>query len=262
MSDSTPSLTDRTIAELRANHDRLAGTVAALGEEQLTGPSGASEWTIADVLSHLGSGAEIGWYPVKAAATGETVDAPDNQEVWDRWNAMAPADQASSYVEYDEQSVATFEALTPEQRETVTIDLDFLPQPVPVATAAGMRLNEQALHGWDVAVGLDPSATLSEESAALLAEHFSSTMTFLLGFVGKSEGVGPARVGIGGYTVVVADSVSLETGDADTTATFDGPLEAAIRLLAGRLTPEHTPEGVSVSGNVSLDDLRKVFPGY
>jgi uncharacterized protein (TIGR03083 family) len=256
------SLTDRSIATLRATHDRLAGEVAALTEAQLTGPSGASEWSVADVLSHLGSGAEIGWYPVKAAATGESFDAPDNQEVWDRWNAMAPAEQASSFLEYDEQSVATFEALSPEQRVSLSIDLGFLPQPVPLATALGMRLNEQTLHAWDVEVGLDPAATLSDEAAALLAEHFSSTMNFLLGFVGKPDGATPARVGVGGYTIVVGDSVSLEAGDSDTTARFTGPLEAAVRLLSGRLTPEHTPDVVAVEGNVSLDELRKVFPGY
>jgi uncharacterized protein (TIGR03083 family) len=255
-------LVDRSIAALRANHDRLAGKVASLTEEQLTGPSGASEWTVAAVLSHLGSGAEIGWYPVKAAATGETVDAPDNQEVWDRWNAMAPADQASSFVSYDEQSVSTFEALSPEQRDSITIDMGFLPEPVPLATAVGMRLNEQAQHAWDVEVALDPAATLSEESAALMAEHLSSTMSFMLGFVGKAEGATAARVGLGGYTVVISDSVSLEKGAADTTATFTGPLEAGIRLLGGRLTEAHTPDGVSVEGNVTLDDLRKVFPGY
>ncbi len=95
-----------------------------------------------------------------------------------------------------------------------------------------------------------------------MAEHLSSTMTFMLGFVGKPGDVGPVRVGLGGYTIVIADSVSLEEGDADTTATFHGPLEAAIRLLAGRLKPQHTPDGVAVTGDVSLDDLRKVFPGY
>jgi len=255
-------LVDRTIAALRANHDRLAGAVAGLSAEQLTGPSGASDWTIADVLSHLGSGAEIGWYPVKAAATGERVDAPDNQEVWDRWNEMDPVGQARSFVESDEQSVATFEGLSPEQRDSITIDLGFLPEPVPLATALGMRLNEQVLHGWDIEVGLDPAAALTDESAALLAQHFSSTMNFLLGFVGKPEGIGPARVGLGDFTVVIADAVSLEAGADDTTATFEGPLEAGIRLLAGRLKPAYTPDGVTVSGNITLDELRTAFPGY
>ena len=40
------------------------------------------------------------------------------------------------------------------------------------------------------------------------------------------------------------------------------PAEAFIRLIAGRLAPEHTPHGVTVDGAISLDDLRKVFPGY
>ena len=87
-------------------------------------------------------------------------------------------------------------------------------------------------------------------------------MTFMLGFVGKPQEAGPARVGIGGYTIVIADAVSLEAGDADITAKLDGPLEAGIRLMAGRLKPQHTPAGVSVAGEVTLDELRTVFPGY
>ena len=53
------------------------------------------------------------------------------------------------------------------------------------------------------------------------------------------------------------------TGEvANPTATFVGPLEAAIRLVGGRLTAAHTPAGVEVIGDVTLDDLRKVFPGF
>ena len=40
------------------------------------------------------------------------------------------------------------------------------------------------------------------------------------------------------------------------------PAEAFVRLTAGRLVPERTPDGVTVDGPLSLDDLRKVFPGY
>ncbi len=58
------------------------------------------------------------------------------------------------------------------------------------------------------------------------------------------------------------DAVSVTTDLSDATATFEGPVEAAVRLLSGRLKPEFTAEGVQVTGNVSLDDLRKVFPGY
>ena len=79
---------------------------------------------------------------------------------------------------------------------------------------------------------------------------------------GRPDGVGPARVAVGDHTIVIEDSVRLEDGTDGATARFEGPLEAAIRLLAGRLDPAHTPEGVTVSGDVTLDDLRRVFPGY
>jgi uncharacterized protein (TIGR03083 family) len=255
-------LVDQTIAELRATHDRLAALVAGLSADQLTGPSGAEDWRLADVLSHLGSGAEIGRDSL-LGATGAEVDPPPNQEVWDRWNSLPPAEQAAAFVESDEALVAAFEDLSPEQRESVEIDLGFLPQPVPLVTLAGMRLNEAALHGWDVEVGLDPEAGLSEASAALQARHLSETMSFLLGFVGKPDGVGPARVAMGDHTVVIeAEGVRLEPGTHGATATFDGPLEAGVRLLVGRLKPAFTPAGVGVTGNVTLDELRTVFPGY
>ncbi len=262
MTDTPSSLADATIAELRATHDRLATLVGGLSADQLTAQSGAEDWTVADVLSHLGSGSEIGRYPVLAAA-GLGEEAPENQDVWDRWNALAPVDQAAAFVESDERLVSIYEALTPDQRESIHIDLGFMPQPLPLATVLGMRLNEVAMHGWDVEVGVDPAAALGEGSAPLLARHFSETMTFLLGFVGKPESAPAARVALGDHTIVVdPEGVRLEAGNEETTATFEGPLEAGIRLMAGRLKPDHTPAGVRVSGNVTLDELRKVFPGY
>jgi hypothetical protein len=101
-----------------------------------------------------------------------------------------------------------------------------------------------------------------EEAAELLAQHFTETMTFLLGFVGKSEGIGPARMEVGDYTIVIEDAVRLVKGGLEPTARFEGPFEAAVRLIAGRLGPEHTPPGVSVTGEVTLEQLRQVFPGY
>ena len=74
------------------------------------------------------------------------------------------------------------------------VDLGFMPQPVPLGTVLGMRINEMALHGWDVEVALDPGAQLSEEAAGLVVEHFASTMAFLLGFTGQARaGADPAR---------------------------------------------------------------------
>ena len=69
---------------------------------------------------------------------------------------------------------------------------------------------------------------------------------------------GPAR----DFVVSVADPVSVEIPDPD--ASYDGaidlPAEAFVRLVYGRLDPDHTPE-VTESGARGLADLRRVFPG-
>ena len=82
-----------------------------------------SEWSVAQVLSHLGSGAEI-FYAVV------TETPVDNQEVWARWNAKHAADMAASFVPADEKLVAWFEALSPDELTTRQIKLPFLPAPI------------------------------------------------------------------------------------------------------------------------------------
>ncbi len=259
------SLVDETIAELRANHDRLRAVVEGLTDAQLAAQSGAEKWTVADVLSHLGSGAEIARYSLLTALgdDGSASDRPTNQDVWDRWNALPPTEQASGFLESDGRLVELYESLTPEQRETTVVDLGFLPAPVPLTTPLAMRLNEQTLHGWDARVGLDPTAVLSDEAADLVVRHYTGSMAFMLGFTGKADKLDEdVRLTIGDHTLVVDDSVALVEGVDTPTATFAGPREAAVRLLAGRLKPENTPAGIEVTGNVTLEELRRVFPGY
>ncbi len=265
------TLAARTVAALRSEHDTLARVVDGLSSADLDAVSGASEWTVAQVLSHLGSGAEISLATMRVAVSG-AAPLPDdfNQGVWDRWNAMAPADQAAGSLRQDEELVAMLEGLSTEQRETTMVDMGFLPAPLPLGSAAGMRLDETAMHGWDVRVTSDPSATVDEEVAAVLADHFSGGLGFLLGFLGKPDAAGPAVVAVrpSGHTLVVGESVRLDgpgdagSGTTEPDATFEGPVESLLRLITGRLSPDHTPGAVSVTGAVGLDDLRRAFPGF
>ncbi|SDT76871.1 maleylpyruvate isomerase family mycothiol-dependent enzyme [Actinoplanes derwentensis] len=259
------TLASRTIAALRSEHDTLAGVVSGLSAEQLTGPSGAAEWTIADVLSHLGSGAEITLAGFRAALGEAEAPGPDfNQSVWDRWNALSPQDQAAGWVKSDTALVTAFEAVPEERHDEIKVR-SFLPDPLPFSSFAALRLSEVAPHVWDVRVGVDPSAGLTDSAAVLLAEHLSDSLGFLLGFIGKpAEAHEHAVIEISDtpYRIVLDDKALLTTEALPSTATFDGPLEAAARLLYGRLAPQHTPAGVGVTGNISLDELRAVFPGF
>jgi uncharacterized protein (TIGR03083 family) len=259
-----PDSTDRAIASLRHHHDRLAEVVGGLTPEQLSGPSAASDWTIAQVLSHLGSGAEIFLPRYAAGIAGEDAPEGDNQAVWARWDASSPEEQASGFLEHDEKLVTLVEGLSSEQRHAVTIDLGFTPEPAPLLQALAMRLNEVALHAWDVLAGLDDTALVEDEAADVMLEQLAGPTGFLLGWIGKADQLTEhAVVDLDGYTLTVDDAVSLASGsDEMATATFHGPHEAALRLFSGRLKDGYTSDEITVSGNLDLDELRKAFPGY
>jgi uncharacterized protein (TIGR03083 family) len=260
------SLADRAIAALGAEHAIISSTVRDLTDDQLTGPSGAAAWTVAAVLSHLGSGAVITLAGLQTAL-GVRQPPQDgfNQSVWDRWNAMSPAEQRAGFLVHNAALVSAFEALDERQRESLELHVGFLPAPLSVSSFVGMRLHESAQHSWDVRVAGDPAAGLLPASADVLAELFSGELAFLLGFMGKADLIaGPVQLEIGdsGYGLSIDDSVALVSPVDHPTATFTGPLEAAIRLIAGRLGPEHTPSDLTVTGNITLEDLRTAFPGF
>jgi uncharacterized protein (TIGR03083 family) len=254
-------LVDRTIIALRSEHDVLAGLVRTLTDDQLAATSGAAEWTVAQVLSHLGSGAEIGRPPI-ARAAGETVAVEDNQTIWARWDASAPRAQAEGFLESNGRWLETVEAFTPEQRSSLMVDLGFLPEPVPLLTAVGMRLSEVANHSWDVRVALDPHAGVDADSAAVLVDLLAGPLGFLLGFTAKpAELADPVSVAIPGAGLVIDDAVTVVDHLESPSATFNGPPEAFIRLATGRLKAPYD-NGVTVDGSITLDDLRRVFPGF
>jgi len=178
---------------------------------------------------------------------------------------MEPAQQRDGFLEHNRTLVEALEALTPEQQSSLEIPLGFLPAPLSVAGFGGLRLNEVAHHSWDVRVAADTGAGLLDSSTPALLEHLSGDLGFFLGFLGKADRVDDRvvlAVGETGKSIVVDDGVSLGSAEDAATATFDGPTEAALRLISGRLKPTYTPASVSVTGNTTLDQLREVFPGF
>lgn len=263
------STADTIIATLRTEHDQLASFVSGLAVADLTRPSGADRWDVSEVLSHLGSGAEINLATLEAALAGAPNPGGEfNQGVWARWNAMSPAERADGFGPANEKLISRFEALDAGTRSDLRIDMGFLPQPVEVATVARMRLSEYAFHAWDVRVAFDDAATLTPEATAILLGSIGD----MFGWVAKPaelagrqatvrvEVTAPER----GFGLVLGERVLL-TDDAPDPA--DGvlvaPAEAWLRLVVGRLAPRHTPAAVQFKGaGLDLDDLRRVFPGF
>jgi uncharacterized protein (TIGR03083 family) len=261
------SLADQVIAALRSGYDDLAAYAAALTENDLTAPSGASEWNVAQVLSHLGSGAEIAQATVERARA-RAGSPPDgfNQGVWARFDAMGPVEQRDAFLAANRSLIEVYEGLTDAERRDLRIDLGFLPAPVSVAEAARMRLNEFALHTWDVKAGPDPAATVPAYAVPLLFEVNAG----LIGWIAKPDALDGRSGSLAVVTSDPAREFGLELGEkvalTDQPAAPDGtlriPAEAWLRLITGRLGPKYTPDGIDIDGSLSLDDLRNVFPGF
>ncbi len=65
------------------------------------------------------------------------------------------------------------------------------------------------------------------------------------------------------FTLHIADRVEVvqhQSGPVDGSLTL--PAESWLRLVAGRLTPEHTPAVLQTTGAADLALLRRDFPGY
>lgn len=262
-----PTIADATISALRSGHDDLAELVTGLSADDLARTSGSTEWDVSQVLSHLGSGAVIGLATLDASQAGDPNPGNGfNQSVWARWNAMSAQERADGFLESNAALTERYGGLDDATRASLQVDMGFLPQPVDVATAAGFRLNELAVHSWDARVPFDPSATVRPEAYPLLLDRLAMT----LGWVGHAEALDGRTATLHVTTtdpdrdfgLTVADGVRMgEVPDA-ADGTLRLPAEAWLRLVSGRLRPEHTPATVEVTGTVDLDSLRAVFPGY
>jgi uncharacterized protein (TIGR03083 family) len=249
------------IEALRSSQVALRALVKPLNVEELRRPSYASEWSIAQVLSHLGSQAEIFGLLFDAGLSGEDPPGQDAfAPIWDAWNARDPQAQASGSLAADQALVERFESLDHDQKEQFRLNM--FGMDLNAAGLARMRLGEHAIHTWDVAVALDPTATVAPAAVELLID----TLDGPAARSGKAEGeerrvhvatTDPTRQ----FTLEVGEKVALEAGPPDGNAPdLQLPAEGFVRLVYGRLDADHAPP--VESPGVELDQLRRIFPGF
>lgn len=269
---------------LRGSQQRLASLVGSLSPGQLRGQSYDTEWSIAHVLSHLGSQAEIARVGLARVLAGEEpLTLEDFRRIWAVWDARDPDEQAARSLAEDARYVTSLDQLSDEQLDgihTQMFGMEF-----DAAGLVALRLGEHAVHSWDVAVSFDPAATVAADCVALLVDR----LAWVSGRAGKFPGE-HARVSIHTsvpdreFLLAVADPVSLtaitpgpggsapagqpsadqvpaDEASADQAGRIEMPAEALLRLVYGRLDPRHTPPVKVISGQVSLDLLRRTFPG-
>jgi uncharacterized protein (TIGR03083 family) len=242
----------------------LAETVAALEDDDLTRSAYPLEWTVADTLSHLGSGAVIMTGALGFARDG--VPMPENYmtAIWDEWNAKTPPGQAHDLAGVDRALVDALEAVGAAEAGTLRVPMG--DHDIPFTRLVQHRLDEHALHSWDVRVAFDPAATLLDEVVADVLDG----VEWVVGLTGKPI---PEERTVTVHTFDPARTLRLELGpdavivetESETRPGRDLdevhlPAEAFVRLVYGRLDADHTPPGVG--GSADLDELREIFTGY
>jgi hypothetical protein len=124
------------------------------------------------------------------------------------------------------------------------------------------RLDEHLLHEWDIAVVLDPGVGLAPDGVVHVIDSLGLVARYTAKPTGETRTITvltfePDRR----FTIDVgSEAVDWRPGlpVVDPTSTMPG--EAFVRLVYGRLDPDHTPPTVAGDRD-ALGQLRRVFPG-
>src|SRR5204863_8531571 len=145
--------------------------------------------------------------------------------------------QAADALRADQAVTERFESLDAAQRERLRLHL--FGMDLDMAGLLRMRLGEHAIHTWDIAVALDPAATVAPDAVALLVD----TLGQLVARSGKPDGTrlrllvsatSPQRR----FILESAETVTLAPAeDAEPLPELRLPAEALVRLVYGRLDP-------------------------
>lgn len=256
MPDGAPA--DTSLGALRQSVDHLHGLVAPMDERHLEAQAYPNEWRVAEVLSHIGSAAVIMQERFSRGLRGESLPDDFSPAVWDAWNAKSPRAKADDALVADRALLDALLNASADERAGFRFSMG--PMELDFGQLVGLRLNEHTLHTWDVEVVGDAAARLAPTGTAVVIDN----LQLIARYTGRARTDG--RVVRVRTTDAARDfslttgpeAVALEAGDVGA-PDLTLPAEAFIRLVYGRLDPEHTP---SVDGDPAmLDSLRSVFPG-
>jgi uncharacterized protein (TIGR03083 family) len=250
---------DDRLSALLTSVERLRQIVSGVSDADLEQPAYPSEWSIADTLSHVGSGAVIMQRRLVDGLAGRAMPAEFAPSVWDEWNAKSPTAKRADAVVTDGELLVRLEDVPRDEREAFGFELG--PVQLGFDDLVGMRLNEHVLHTWDVEVARDPTVVLPGELVEPVVDNLGRIARWTAKPTGDARTIRVATTEPERHFRIelTPESAALEAEEGEGTADLTMASEAFVRLVYGRLDPDHTP---SVEGDTSLlPTLRKVFPG-
>jgi uncharacterized protein (TIGR03084 family) len=206
---------------------RLEGILALLTEEQWLTESGASGWSVADVVLHLAQSEE----GVAASAGGADPRAATIAGTADEWAAQrVDAERAAAALVFARWRRARDAAVAALRAADPQVPLAWVTGPVKPATLATTRLAEHWAHGLDITgpLGLDLPDSDRLWHVAWLAQR---TLPYAFSRAGEE----PAAVRC---SLTAPDGVTAWVfGPDDARSEISGPAGAFCRVAAQRLDP-------------------------
>ncbi|HEX2173159.1 MAG TPA: maleylpyruvate isomerase family mycothiol-dependent enzyme [Dehalococcoidia bacterium] len=257
-----------TVTAIATEAAALESFLAGRPESDLDRPSACSEWTTGEVLAHLTWAATYFGGLIERGLKGDTT--PPNLPPPGPARRQAIADAAKrgraelgprlrqEFHDRNEALLARLRSIEPADWDTPTAH-----RAGPIRHLAQTRLNELALHGWDIRSTLEPPGHLTEATLPALIAHLdrwyellfrpdpAQTVPYRIRFDFAGDRV-PAR-----DLVIGTDSVHFEPADGAPDLTLTSHPEVAPLLAYGRVDVDAaiTTYGATLSGRKELAPL-------
>jgi len=258
--------TDLLIQTVMNEATPLGDFLAGLDESAWSRDSACEGWVIGDVVAHLAGGAATWANSINQAVAGDS-DPPEGQEF------MAPGQRESegtaeaarsSHQQFGMQLMENFrtgyaglaQVLSGPKADDWDKPCFHRRGPMPIQDFVSLRLQELAVHGWDIRSGLDQTANVSEEALPVLTGRVSRWLNNA--FVPGLRLPAPVRyrfdisspVPVQEDVVVTRESFSIQpVSRAAANVTFRCNTGNYILLIYGRLSPQ---KGVA-SGRLTIE---------
>ena len=271
-----------TIALLRSESDALASFLASLDTEGWGRQSACDAWTVADAAAHIAQGSQGSSLALTRARDGDPsppegarlLDAGDraSEPTAERAIAFSAGKEASellqAYREGADLLVQTVSELRPEDWEKPSFHRRGI---IPIHENVTRRIQEIAIHGWDIRSAFDPAAEISEAGAQEIATvaHRWLGVCFVplegganARFRFQVSGPNPFSEDV----VLEGDGFRIEpAGNATPDVTFRANTSAYVLLVYGRLdiSSGSTPVQLEIDGPLETALLfTRSFQGY
>ena len=234
---------ENQVEALRSEYERLARHLRALDADGLAAPSTCEGWSAADVAAHLAWNARLYIRSLGMGLTGEAPPSAPTAAGAPKITADFVRDRAvelreklgdgllQSFEEHNAGFIDMLDDLDSEVRDTLTVP--FLNDTIPLRRLIGLRINEVALHSWDVRSPADDQAELIEDAALASIELWRDTIGRRLR-AGPETRVRMEPAGGGAFDVTGGDSPSTGPPSGHADASLTGTASAIALFLSGR----------------------------